>query len=209
MEEEADKHKNGVVVTKEARECTWVETDGQVVVSMQGVRPISEWTNNGAGGITWRAGDSRTWIDKKGAGELCFKVIFTSTGAFYLTARTTAPHRTEHNDMFLKFSGGLDLFRAGTHEQWPVRDPMMYFKAYQNYGQDRMADIISSIDYNPHIFVTRPVERHVPYQVCISGRSSMFSVFDLVFIKCTHHYCARDSGYIRSEMESLNISLCL
>lgn len=111
--------------------------------------------------------------------------------------------------MFIKFNGGLHIFRAGTHEQWPVRDPTMYFKAYQNFGLDRVADIISSIDDNPHIFVTQPVQRHVPYQVCISGRSSMFSVFDLVFIKCTHHYCMRDSGYIRTEMENLNTSLWL
>lgn len=188
--------------------CTWVEHNGKVVISLAMVAPFSHWSRN-KNALTWRFGNKATRTDRGGSGKMCFHVVFMSTGTFHVTARTASPHWSDHNDMWIQFDGGLDLFQAGTNIKSDKHNPLGYIKAYQNGGQYRVMDIISSVDHNPHIFVTQPLKRYHRYKICISGRSSMFTVFDLVFIKCTGGHCMRNSKHIRTEMKTLMTSLCL
>lgn len=194
--------------TKSATECTWFADEDQLVIPMSRVIPKSYWSrysSRGHVGIQWRAGDSRQQVDPAGVGELCFRVAFTMPGTYYLTAISAAPHGTEHNDMWIHFNGGLDLFDAGTNQQMngPWATPQRTYKAYQNIGGNRIADIISTVNHNPHIFVTQPVTTGTAYRLCIDGRSSQFKVFELVMLRCSGNSCKRNSNHIRNTMADI------
>lgn len=177
---------------------------------MARVEPFSKWTKTASGdGIVWRAGDSSTKVNSP-AGEKCFRVRFSSPGAYYVTAHSSAPHWSEHNDMWIRFSRGLRLFNAGTMAEKKSRMSMYrYFKAYQNIGRNRKADIISSVNHNPHIMVTSWVETGKFYELCIAGRSSKFTVYDLVMVKCMGMGCKRFGSHIRDAMKTLKYSTCV
>lgn len=189
--------------------CTWFADEDKLVIPMSGVTPTGYWSkyDNGAGyeGLQWRAGDNRMKVDSPGLGKICFRTAFNVPGTYYLTALTAAPHGTEHNDMWIYFNGGLKIFHAATMVQLtqPWATPLNTYKAYQNFGNNRIADIISTVNHNPHIFVTDWVAKDTAYQLCIDGRSSKFRVFELVMVRCSGDTCKRNSNHIRDIMADI------
>lgn len=53
-----------------------------------------------------------------------------------------------------------------------------WLKAYQNVGKGKMAYGLYTIDHNPHFIYTEVLNNGVN-EICIAGRSSMFTVFQL------------------------------
>lgn len=195
---------------KSATECTWIGNGETVVIPMARVKPFSHWTKTAKGdGIIWRANRKATWIDPSGSGGLCFRLRVPKQGTYYLTALTAAPHKMDHNDMWVNFTGGVDLFRAGNHVQKNIKDPFFSFKAYQNAGNNRVVNFISTVDHNPHIFVTKDIQTTSIYKLCISGRSSKFTVLELVMVHCSGDSCKRTSKHIQDNMKSLAQSRCV
>lgn len=193
--------------------CVYSEKDGQVAISMSNMKPQGHWskTDNGKA-VVWRQGNNRTSVDSwksTASSQYCFNVLIQKAGTYYITAHTSAPHWSEHNDMWLRCSAGIDLYDAKTHKKRNTKmSKSRFFKAYQNFGNNRIADIISSVNFDPHIFVTSPVKSNTIIELCVAGRSSKFRVYDLVMIHCVGENCKRSSNHIRETMRSLKYTSC-
>lgn len=193
--------------------CVYSEKDGQVAISMSNMKPQGHWskTDNGKA-VVWRQGNNRTSVDSwesTASSQYCFNVLIKKAGTYYITAHTSAPHWSEHNDMWLRCSAGIDLYDAKTHKKKNTKmSKSRFFKAYQNFGKNRIADIISSVNFDPHIFVTLPVKSNTIIELCVAGRSSKFKVYDLVMIHCAGDNCQRSSNHIRETMRSLKYTSC-
>lgn len=193
--------------------CAYQEENGQVAIPMSNMKPQGQWSKTGDGkAIVWRSGNNRTSVDSwqsTASSEYCFNVLINKAGTYYITAHTAAPHWSEHNDMWLRCSAKIDLYDAKTHKKKVTNMAKdRFFKAYQNFGGNRIADIISSVNHDPHIFVTLPVKSNTIIQLCIAGRSSKFKVYDLVMIHCVGEECKRSSQHIREAKKSLKYTTC-
>lgn len=197
-------------VVKSAVDCKWIANGETLAIPMKGVKPFDNWSlyedakdnDNEIDGIVWRKNENHGWTDKPGSGGLCFKTKFKRAGNYYTTAYTKGDHWSEHNDFWLNFTGGFNIYRAGTHEKLNV-PPFKSFKAYQNLGDNKLANIISTVNHKPHIFVTKKVETNKEYNVCIAGRSSKFKILKLVFVLCDGLNCSRTSSHIRNTMKAI------
>lgn len=179
---------------------------------MKMVSPFSKWSyiSDYTGGLTWDRRNSNTGTMRAGTGEMCFDVRVVLAGFYYFTAFTSAPHRREHNDMWVRLSAGFRLLDAHTNVQKKIwRNSTSYFKAYQNFGSNMKARIISTVDRDPHILVSEWMKARQSYKLCISGRSTQFSVYTLVLVKCSRFNCQRTSDYLRSEIHNLDKPRCV
>lgn len=193
--------------------CVYPEENGTVVISLSSMKPQGMWTKTTDGkGIVWREGNNRTSVDSwqsTASSQYCFNVLINKEGTYYITAHTSAPHWSEHNDMWLRCSAKIDLYDAKTHKKKMTRAAKdRFLKAYQNFGHNRIADIISSVNHDPHIFVTMPIKSRTIIKLCIAGRSSKFKVYDLVMIHCVGEDCKRSSQHIRNIVRSLKYTNC-
>lgn len=198
--------------------CVWrFGPNGTLAIPLSAVPPTGLWSRGGRGGLVWRAGDPTELVDEPSAeGTLCFSVRPPTDGHYYVTAHSAAPHRTEHNDAWLSFSGGIDLFRAGTHVLWDLydeyggdgEDGTHFMKVYENEGDNVIADMISSIDGYRHVLVTRRLLGGEEYELCIAGRSSKYTMFSLVLVRCEGIDCQRSSAHVRRAMSKLEYSQC-
>ncbi|PXF47076.1 hypothetical protein BWQ96_03153 [Gracilariopsis chorda] len=198
--------KPGRMPHKDPYRCVWHGRDKELVLDLKFFTAWGGWTQNGDG-LEWKRYLSKG-IDEPGSGEMCFKFAVPEDGFYYFTALTSAPHPTDHNDMWVRIQTGIRLYRGKTHVYWmTVRK---YIKAYQNLGENRINDILSSVDHNPHYFVSEKLMQNETHTVCISGRSSRFTVYKLVFVKCspTNGSCNRWGRYIREKMNSLVEPIC-
>lgn len=163
------------------------------------------WYRLRDGSIIWkpRGGGG---IDRKGSGEACARFIPGVRGRFYVTLISSAPHGTEHNDVWIRVSSGVDLFR--TPRTWRGGSSGWY-KAYQNMGGNRWANYVVTVDFNGHQIITKPLLRGRRYEVCLSGRSSRFRINAILLIGCGHHSkCDRYGRLIRSSLRRLRPSRC-
>lgn len=183
---------------------TSVNEGSKVVICMSKVRPQSSWTRKGTG-LTWRAsaGDQ---IDPEGSGEMCFNFKVPVTGIYYVTAVTSAPNRSDNNDLWIKLGSGLRLFEAKSM-RFRTRGSG-YFKGYQNIGGNMKADILSSVDNNPHQFLSYKLSKGSQQTICMSGRSSRFTVYKFVLVQCSGDSCSRNSKHIKDSMEGMTTSSC-
>lgn len=169
--------------------------------------PTSRWTRK-QDSITWeKYGSNTRGVDSPGTGTLCTKVKIPDTGRYYVTMFTSAPHPTEHNDCWLRFSGGFDLYRLAQnsfrhgHRGW--------YKAYQNKGRNLRSDYVLTIDFNGHSFMTKQVYRGAVYSLCISGRSDKFTIYGLAMVKCDFKRgCTRYSYKVQSAIRKLPKPIC-
>lgn len=128
-------------------------------------------------------------------------------GTYYLTATSSAPHPTDHNDAWFRFSAGVDLYR-------PVSGSFRsgnsgWYKGYQNEGGNKKANYINTVDFNGHQFITKPLRAGDVYSACISGRSSRFSLYKMVFVHCENREnCSRFHPGIKAAMSDLSPSKC-
>lgn len=172
---------------------------------MSGLSVKSPWTRR-SGAIIWREGGG-AGIDPAGSGSVCARVKFAKEGTYYMTAHTKAPHGTDHNDAWFRFSGGLSLLRRG--EGTMKVGNTGWYKGYQNLGAHKMADYILTIDFNGHQFVTKKVAKGAVYDVCVGGRSSRFAVYDLLFVMCDGvKECDRGSSIVKDGLNSIGVTKC-
>lgn len=73
-----------------------------------------------------------------------------------------------------------------------------------------MANYLVTIDFNGHQFLTNPVRAGQVYTMCVSGRSTKYSINKMVFVKCAGgESCSRFNPNIKREMQSLPPSRCV
>ncbi|KAI0566147.1 hypothetical protein FGB62_12g113 [Gracilaria domingensis] len=184
--------------------CAFRAEGDKVVIPSWALPGAPGWNKNGDGSMTYKPGGGGG-IDRQGSGQICANIRVKQDGQYYFTVRSRAPHGTEHNDAWFRFSGGFQLFKPGNGM---VRGNSGWYKGYQNSGGNRMADYIVTIDFNGHQFITNYLNSWTTYQVCMSGRSTRFSVYSLVFIKCSGQSCSRFGPQMRNAMSSLPTSKC-
>jgi len=186
-------------------QCVWTGTNHKLVIPLSSVPIASPWTRN-HNAITWKR-DGGSGTDPAGSGSICMRMTVPKDGTYYLTATSSAPHPTEHNDAWFKFSAGLDLYR-------PVSGSFKtgnsgWYKGYQNDGRNKKANYINTIDFNGHQFITKNLRARDVYSVCISGRSSRYTLYELVFVHCTgRDGCSRFAPNIKAAMSNLTPSKC-
>lgn len=187
-------------------QCTWHGRDMKLVVDLNFFKAWGEWTKNGDG-LEWKRYQSEG-IDKPGSGEMCFKFVVPEDGYYYFTGLTSAPHPTDHNDLWVRLPKGIRLYKGRTHRYRTTATK--YIKAYQNMGENRINNILSTIDHNPHYFVSEKLLRNETNSLCISGRSSRFTVYKLVLVKCSpdNGSCNRWDRDMREKMNSLIEPIC-
>lgn len=184
--------------------CVFRGSNGKIVIDANSLKLAGDWTRSGKA-VVWKRGGG-AGIAPMGAGTMCANVIFPSSGTYYQTAVTQAPHGTEHNDMWIKFSGGVDLYRP---EGGSASGNAGWYKGYQNDGGMRVANYLLTIDHNGHQFITKYVTAGRVYTLCISGRSTRYFVYKIVFVKCGGGAaCSRYNNSIRRQMSHLGGSKC-
>lgn len=196
---------------KNPEDCLWVGKDDKVVLGLKYFKPTKDWkhTAKSGDGLTWRPWKEHG-IDKRGSGEMCFNFKAPTAGFYYLTALSSAPHRTEYNDMWIKLDRGLRLYRARTAQRKGSKPRTGYEKAYQNHGRNEKSNLLSGVNHKPHRFITEWLTENRVYTMCMSGRSSKFTVYKLVMIRCVTNpgQCMRTSKYIRDMMKVLPNAEC-
>lgn len=184
--------------------CAFRADGDKIVIPTWAMGAGNGWNRNGDGSITWKAGGGGG-IDRMGSGQVCSNIKVKVDGQYYFTAVTRAPHGTEHNDGWFRFSGGFQLYKPGGRT---INGNSGWYKGYQNRGGNRMADYLVTIDFNGHQFITNYLTTSGTYQVCISGRSTRFTVYSLVFVRCSGSSCSRFGPQMRNAMSSLPTSKC-
>lgn len=192
----------------DATQCLWMSNDRFLAIPLSDINPTSFWQpykDDFVSGIEWRRGQDHKWTDPPGVGKLCFRAQFSKPGTYYFTAYTMAKHWSEHNDMWVSFSHGFNLFKADTMIQQNLKNAQddRLMKAYQNSGNNVLTDILSSVNFNPHVFVSKYINAGDLHELCISGRSSQFKVIKLVMVQCEGMQCKRSSSHIRSAMRDI------
>lgn len=167
--------------------CLWTAVNGRtdVTIPFSALSSHDGWTPTSRSrhvGLIYRK-DKDNGLEKAGAkGVICLTVRVPSTGKYYLSAYSFAPHRSEHNDIWLSASVPIQFWRL--QKKGPLMKPGEWRKAYQNNGPKSFGTDLKTIDRNGHKFVTTLVREGSSMKVCVSGRSSKFEVFAVVVAKC-------------------------
>lgn len=172
----------------------------------------SRWTKEG-NYIVWEKyrNIGRSVIDAKGTGSVCVRVKFPTAGHYYINMYSFAIHPTEHNDCWVKFSGGLNLYRPQSKSYkilggYAAKD---WYKAYQNEGKKGIANYGLTIDKDGHQFITKSLRSGSVHSFCISGRSDKFKIYGFAFIKCSPVAgCSRFSPGIKGALGRLPAPRC-
>lgn len=190
------------------RGCSFRAVGGKVVIPAMQLPAPGQWKRtNGNTAITWKP-SSGGGIDRPENGApFCIRFTPDRSGTHYFTVLSSAPHPTEHNDAWFRFPMGVTLYRPETGS---VRNGgTSWHKGYENLGQNIVANYIVTIDFNGHQFITKPLTKGKTYSVCISGRSTKFSIYKVVLVNCSSlSGCSRYGGFIKSAMANLPSSKC-
>lgn len=184
--------------------CAWRARKGKVVIPTTSLKTHYPWVKQ-YGGITWKP-NGGNGVDGMGSGAFCARVIVDKPGPYYLTVLSSAPHPTEHNDLWIRFSAGLRWFKPQGYK-W-LNKGSGWFKGYENEGRKKVANYLLTKDFDGHQFVTYPLRKGQVYSVCLSGRSSKYTIYKIVMVKCNGWYCSRFGGYMRWQMSRLGSSKC-
>ncbi|CAN8063342.1 unnamed protein product [Agarophyton chilense] len=184
--------------------CAYRAQGDKIVIPAWALPGAPGWKKNGDGSMTYKPGGGGG-IDRQGAGQVCTNIKVNTDGQYYFTIQSRAPHGTEHNDAWFRFSGGFQLYKPGSRS---ISGNSGWYKGYQNKGGNRMADYLVTIDFNGHQFITNYLNSRNTYQVCMSGRSTRFSVYSLVFVRCSGNTCSRFGPQMQNAMSSLPSSKC-
>lgn len=158
-------------------------------------------------GIIWNP-SAKSGIDPAGSGAFCLNFVPNMSGLQYFTILSSAPHPTEHNDAWFRFPGGVTLYRPETKSKFTAGGSE-WLKGYENLGGNKIADYILHKDHDGHQFVMNYKMKGSKATVCVSGRSSKFTIFKLVIITCPPgsdkdiSLCSRYSSFITNKMNSL------
>lgn len=182
---------------------------GKIVVFAAAMAKRRGWTRNADRSITWKS-NGRKRLDRKGSAAICVHVRPAISGAYYFTAVTSAHHWHNHNDAWFKFSANVMLYRPRPQSVLRGRTGFWY-KGFQNEGKGVWAKHILTIDNNGHQFVLPSMVGGQTYSLCISGRSSKFTLGKFVLIKCPGGItqCTRFKSSMVKSLKSLPPSKCV
>eukprot|EP00171_Calliarthron_tuberculosum_P008809 IDg8809t1 len=125
-------------------------------------------------------------------------------GVYRVMLRSSAPHSTEHNDVWMSLpESGSQMTKDGLN-MLPIADPLsadqmwaykvpdnVWFKVYQNQGGDTWNVGGYTLDFDPHTVLTLPLQADETwYSVRIAGRSTQFDVDRIIIFKCEDTECA-------------------
>lgn len=170
--------------------CTWQGRNNHIVVDLGKVPLRGVWdrvTRNGMKGIKFVRSPHAIISPRGKYGKMCFKLRAPMTGSYYMSAVSYAPHVTEHNDVWVASSKGFVLRKRYAPPRYAP--PGTWLKAYQNNGKKGMSEHFKTIDFNGHRFIIPGVKKGEVFKVCIAGRSKLYEMFRLVFVKCWGKYC--------------------
>lgn len=184
--------------------CAWHARNGKIVIPTTSLNTRRPWIKQ-YGGITWKP-NGGNGVDPMGSAAFCARIIVDKPGSYYLTVVSSAPHPTEHNDLWIRFSAGLRWFKPQGY-RW-LNKGNGWFKGYQNDGRKKVANYLLTKDFDGHQFVTYPLRKGQTYSVCLSGRSSKYTIYKIVMVKCDGWFCSRFGGYMRWQMSRLGSSKC-
>lgn len=172
--------------------CVWSSTVSAdtVTVDLSKVRPTHAWKRcgrSGMSGLVYKPQFTHG-IDAKGEdGVLCFDVRAPSSGTYYLTALSYAPHGTDNNDVWLRCSKPISLWRHGIKKRTVGGNEWM--KVYQNKGPRGISQEWKTINNNGHRLLIPGLSKNEVFQVCLSGRSYKYELYSVVMVRCTGGYC--------------------
>lgn len=179
---------------------------GVVVIPASKFPAPAGWTRTpNRSGLTWKP-SSGGGIDPPGSGAFCMNFVPNRSGPQYFTILSSAPHPTEHNDAWFRFVGGVILLRHNSVFSKPGSE---WLKGYENLGNNKIADYIVHKDHDGHQFIMTSKRAGQKATVCVSGRSSKFTIYKLVMITCPPgsdkdvSKCSRFSPYISNIMKKL------
>lgn len=187
--------------------CVWTGEGDKIVIDLGKVPLPTGWdrsTRDGKTGMIFNRSPAKHISPPGRYGKTCFKVNPPMSGTYYFTGITYAPHKTEYNDVWVKNDHGFELWQRGHMNKY--EKPGKWLKAYQNNGLKGMDEILSTIDFNSHRFLIPNVVKGETFNVCLSGRSKMYEMYQLVLIRCTGKLC---KGYITRGLLNLTPSKCL
>ena len=198
--------------SRKPRQCVFRSKSDKILIDLSTVKPFSKWSpttiyhkGKKFKGLIWDKRGGNT-IYPRGTAQMCFPINITNSGQYYVTAITSAPHPTDHNDMWMRLNAGMNLLRARTGKF--RKNTKHYVKAYQNRGKNIISYIVSTVNHKPHQFVSSPMKKNELVTLCISARSTRFSVYGLVLIKCKGLGCMRTSPYMSAAVKDLKPSQC-
>ena len=176
-----------------AGSCTW-EGDDEVVVDLGSVTPTPDrgWERterDGFSGLIYRPRWGNGLTPAAAGGAMCFPVRVAQDGDYFWTFVSYAPHRTEHNDAWVKTDLPLRLWKTWG-DRFLDTPANTWLKAYHSNGVDRgMSVEMKTVDHDGHRFAVRDVKAGQTFNVCLSGRSFRFSVFRFALKKCFGKIC--------------------
>lgn len=151
-------------------------------------------------------------------GSFCVRFSPRETSRFYFTSLSSAPHPTDHNDAWFALRpSGVALFSP---QRRKVLEPRRgWLKGYQNEGRNAVANYIQHIDYNGHQLVTPVLLEGRSYEVCVAGRSSKFTLYNIILVACGStnenwttlnqvSSCSRFGSRVRSKLANLPKTVC-
>lgn len=190
-------------------DCTFKGTGDIVDIRMADLASRGEWTRSSGGSLTWKKEVGRGVIKPNAVETICAKFSPAKSGIYYFTARSRASGWTEHNDAWFRLSMPLILSRL-VHKQVKRFPAGKFFKGYQNEGPGKWSMYLRTIDHNGHDVLTTPLVSGETYEVCVAGRSTKFTVSDLILVKCSGvEDCNPFRGAVGERLKSRQPSRCL
>lgn len=164
----------------------------------QGSGVLSYKPDSSFGGTEWKPSN---FMDER---IKAYHFTVNEPGVYRVMLRSSAPHPTEHNDLWMSLpESGSQMTKDGFN-MLPIADPVpgdqmwaenvpdnVWFKVYQNQGGDSWNVGGYTLDFDPHTILTMPLlADNTWYSVRIAGRSTQFDVDRIIIFKCEDTECA-------------------
>ena len=132
----------------------------------------------GTGYYEWRHADSSGSIDSPNKGVLSYPMLINKTGVYRFLFRSSAPHPTEHNDVWVRFRDNRVEARTQAGDVIDLGQNK-WFKVYQGKGQNEW-NWAAHTEEGPHQ-VYAIIETPGEYTLQLSGRSTLFKMDRMSF----------------------------
>lgn len=144
-------------------------------------------------------------VDSPGQGIKYFRFRAAQAGVYRLALRMSAPHSTEHNDVWVKLGYGARMMQGNK----VVGLSGGFVKVYQNRGGNQWVVGGVTKDFDGHVLLTRRLNQGEVFTVTLSGRSSKLAVADVLLWTCnsTWGQCGNGSAGFR-RVSSMGVSGC-
>lgn len=128
-------------------------------------------------------------VESKGTDPVSYAFTVQKSGVYAIEMDSTAPHSTEHNDVWMRIKESGIAMRRGSEYRSATTD---WIKVYQNSG-GRLTQA-RSVDHTPFSIMTgRALEVGEKVTLEISGRSSKFLVHAFYLFPCNGAECESTS----------------